>query len=227
MVINRIIFSAVFLSTLIYAQQLPDQPADTDEQATSQAPAQASPESNAKSGPHSAGWPALTVKEKLKYDWTHILEPEHLVLAGFGAGFDQLRDHPGQWGEGWGPFAERYASHVGQYVIQHAIMFPVQAIDHEDTRYFPSTRPSVKGRVGDALLHTVWRHSDSGEMMPAYSEFLGDYGGAAVSRLWWPKQYHNASSILVAGSDSVLINAGINVFREFKPDIKRWLHLVH
>ena len=63
--------------------------------------------------------------------------------------------------------------------------------------------------------------------MPAYSEFVGDYGAAAISRMWWPDSYHKASSILVAGSDTILVDAGINIFDEFKPDIKRWLHLNH
>jgi hypothetical protein len=165
------------------------------------------------------------VKQKLAYDWKHLFDVENVVFAGVGASFDQLRDRPDEWREGWGPFAERYGSHLGQYVVQRSIMFPVQAIDHEDTRYFRSTRTSIKGRIGDAFLHTVWRHSDEGDMMPAYSEFFGDYGAAAVSRMWWPRQYHTASSIFVAGSDTILVDAGINVFREFKPDIKRWIHL--
>jgi hypothetical protein len=183
--------------------------------------------SNATGGSQSPQWKGLTVKEKLDYDWRHLFDPENLVFAGIGAGFDQLRDRPGQWGKGWGPFAGRYASHLGQYVIQRGIMFPVQAIDHEDTRYFRSTRKTYQGRLADAFLHTVWRHDDSGGMMPAYSEFLGDYGAAAASRSWWPPQYRDRSSRFVAGSDTVLIDAGINVFREFTPDIKRWLHLSH
>jgi hypothetical protein len=64
-------------------------------------------------------------------------------------------------------------------------------------------------------------------MMPAYSEFLGDYGAAALSRLWWPEKYHRGTAIFIAGSDTILIDASINVFHEFKPDIKRWLHLAH
>jgi hypothetical protein len=62
-------------------------------------------------------------------------------------------------------------------------------------------------------------------MMPACSEFMGDYGAAAVSRIWWPRQYRTGSAIFIAGSDTVLIDAGINVFHEFTPDIRRWLHL--
>ena len=150
-----------------------------------------------------------------------------MVFAVVGASFDQLRDRPGQWGEGWGPFAGRYGLHVGYYIVQRSVFFPVQAIDHEDTRYFRSERTSYKGRLGDAFLHTIWRHNDSGGMMPAYSEFLGDYGAAAVSRMWWPKQYHTGSAIFIAGSDTILVDAGINVFHEFAPDIRRWLHFAH
>jgi len=60
--------------------------------------------------------------------------------------------------------------------------------------------------------------------MPAYSEFLGDYGAAAISRMWWPDNYHKGSSIFIAGSDTILIDAGINVIHEFAPDVKRHLH---
>ncbi len=61
--------------------------------------------------------------------------------------------------------------------------------------------------------------------MPTYSEFLGDYGADAVSRQWWPGHYHTGSSILIAGSDTILVDAGINVFHEFTPEIKHWLHV--
>ena len=198
---------------LMQAQQL-----DTN------APAAPSPGSAA-SGPQSSQWKALSVKEKLRYDGRHLFDVENLVYAAIGASIDQWRDRPGEWGQGWGPLGERYASHVGQYLIQRSIMFPVQAMDHEDTRYFRSKRTSYKGRLGDAFLHTIWRHADSGEMMPAYSEFLGDYGAAAVSRLWWPSRYRTGSGIFIAGSDTILIDAGINVLHEFSPDLKRWLHL--
>ena len=94
---------------------------------------------------------------------------------------------------------------------------------------FPSTRKSYawadRRRVSSP--YGLAKRDDAGEMMPAYSEFLGDYGAAAVSRMWWPRQYHTGSAIFVAGSDTVLIDAGINVFHEFRPDIRRWLHFGH
>ena len=182
---------------------------------------------SAVSGTQPAQWQAMSVKQKLQYDSRHLFDPENVAFAGVGAAFDQLRNRPAEWNQGWGAFGERYGSHLGQYLVQRSIMFPVQAIDHEDTRYFRSNRPSFHGRLLDAFLHTVWRHDDSGGMMPAYSEFLGDYGAAAISRMWWPQRFHNGAAIFVAGSDTVLIDAGINVLHEFTPDIKRKLHWKH
>jgi hypothetical protein len=225
LVIERIVLVAFTIVRLSSAQQdtaqqqtAPDNPPGTA------APA---PADTGKIGPKSAQWKGLTVKEKLSYDWRHLFDVDNLVFAGVGAGFDQLRDRPGQWDEGASGYFERYGSHIGSYIVQRSVFFPVQAIDHEDTRYFRSERTSLQGRLGDAFLHTIWRHNDSGGMMPAYSEFLGDYSAAAVSRMWWPRQYHTGSAIFIAGSDTILVDAGINVFHEFKPDIKRWLHLTH
>jgi hypothetical protein len=172
-----------------------------------------------------AEWQAMTVKEKLHYDVRHLFDIDNIIFAGIGAAFDQARDRPGQWGQGWGAYSERYASHLGQYFIQRGIMSPVRAIDHEDTRYFRSRHTNLGARASDAFLHTVWRHSDDGGMMPAYSEFFGDYGAAAISRMWWPEQYHKGSSIFIAGSDTILIDGAINLYHEFTPDIKRWLHM--
>ena len=178
------------------------------------------------SGPGSPQWSRLSVEDKLRYDGRHLFDVENLVFAGVGAAFDYGRDRPSEWGDGASSFAERYASHLGQYLVQRSIMFPVQAIDQEDPRYFPSKSSRYPRRLRDALVHSVWRHNDRGGMIAeATSEFLGDCGAAAVSRMWWPGRFNNASAVLFAGSSTLVIDPGINIFHEFAPDLKRWLRL--
>jgi len=179
------------------------------------------------SGPSAVQWHRLSLEQKLRYDARHFFELQNFLFAGMGAGIDQWRRRPGEWGEGWGPLGQRYLSHVGYYLVQRSVMFPVQAVDHEEVRFVRSSHRSYQGRLGDALLETVWRRRDTGGRMPAYSEFLGDYAAAGVSRAWWPKRYHNGLAIFVAGSNTLLIDAGINALREFTPDLRRWLHLPH
>ena len=101
--------------------------------------------------PTTAQWRAMSVKEKLRYDARHVFDIDNFVFAGVGAAFDQARERPGEWGEGWGAFSERYASHIGQYFVQRSIMYPVQAIDHEDTRFFRSKHENYAARAGDAF----------------------------------------------------------------------------
>jgi hypothetical protein len=210
---KRILLLALVVSGAAVAQQL--QPGQlAPDQASDHAPDQPTVQ-----------WRGMSVAEKLRYDARHLLDVDNIIFAGVGAALDQARDRPGEWGQGWGAYSERYASHLGQYLVQRSIMYPVRAIDHEDARFIRSKRTSYQGRAADAFLHTVWRRNDAGGMMPAYSEFIADYGAAAVSRMWWPDRYHNGSAIFTAGSDTILIDGGINLFHEFKPDIERWLHI--
>ena len=101
--IVRATLTALTLSGLLFAQQQPspDNPPDATP-----------PTDTHNTGPKSPQWKGLTVKEKLSYDWRHLFDVDNMVFAAVGASFDQLRDRPGKWGEGWGPFAERYGSHV-------------------------------------------------------------------------------------------------------------------
>jgi hypothetical protein len=133
---------------------------------------------DATSGPRSPQWRGLSVEEKLRYDARHLFEVDNLVYAGVGAALDQWRDRPSEWGQGGSALGERYASHVGQYMVQRSIMFPVQAIDHEDTRYFRSKRTSIRGRVGDAFLHTIWRMNPNLLRPDFWTEFTAAGGNA-------------------------------------------------
>lgn len=170
---------------------------------------------------------AMSVREKFRYEARHFFDVDNIVFAGLGAALDQSRNQPSEWGQGWGAFSKRFGSHFGEYVIQRSVMSTVRALDHEDARFYRSTHRRFAARAGDALLQTVWRRSDQGGMIPAYSEFIGDYGAAAISRQWWPDRFHNASTIFVAGTNSLLIDGGVNVLHEFTPDMKRWLHWKH
>src|SRR3984885_3515301 len=116
--IGHTVMLALIVSGLLLAQQ------PAGQQPVPDAPASAAPADTKAEGPKSPQWKGLTVKEKLSYDWRHLFDPENVIFAGVGAGFDQLRDRPGEWGEGWGPFFGRYGSHLGQYAIQRSIMFP-------------------------------------------------------------------------------------------------------
>src|SRR5579862_1352592 len=139
--LHRLIFLVLAVTGLALAQQ--QQQPDNQTPALPSTPPGAPPDTG-RTGPTSAQWKGLSVEEKLKYDGRHFFDVQNIVFAGIGAAFDQARSRPSEWGQGWDAYGERFASHLGSYVIQRSIMFPVQAIDHEDTRFFRSQRTSYQ-----------------------------------------------------------------------------------
>jgi hypothetical protein len=157
----------------------------------------------------------LTVRQKFQYRLSHTFDPWELLRGNLAAGFDQWRDYPEEWGQGWDAYGVRFASAFGQHLIKEQLMFGVEVIDHEDPRRPRSENPTFKGRVLDAVKYTFIARSDSGRMMPAYSRFVGAYGAAFISRYgWYPAEFRNAATPLKAGTTTLAIDAGMNVLRE-------------
>ncbi len=151
-VLARIILAAIAVAGLSSAQEpaeTPQQPPAAEQPAPAN-PADATPpvdKNQPRTGPKSAQWKGLSVKEKMKYDWVHLFDVDNMVFAGVGASFDQLRNRPGQWGQGWGPFAERYGSHVGYYIVQQqrTPFSPSRPLTTKTPAIFDRRGPPIKG----------------------------------------------------------------------------------
>jgi len=103
--------------------------------------------------------------------------------------------------------------------------FGVEALDGEDPRVPQVHSSGFWHRAVSAALITFYRRSDRGGNMIAWSEFVGAYGSAYISHQWWPRQFNDFHNGFVAGTDSMGMDVGMNIMREFMPDIKRALHL--
>jgi len=167
--------------------------------------------------------PPMTVGQKFRYRLKHSFDLEHLSRSVAGASFDEARGNPSGWGRGWDSFGVRVTSHIGQHLVKEQLMFGVEALDHETPGHLRSRRTGIKDRLKDAIKYTFISSSDSGKLMPAYSRFVGAYGAAFISRTWYPSEFHTFSSGMYTGTASLGIDVGLNVLREFYPDIKKKL----
>lgn len=185
-----------------------------------QAPSQAGP-SGAGSLPNTVpNQEPLTVGEKFKLSLKRSFDPLEFFRVSIGAGLDQWRDYPENWGGGWDSFGVRMASHLGQHLVKEEIEFGVEAFDHEDPRHRKSGLAGIWPRTRYAVVHTLLRQNDRGGLMPAYSRFVGDYGAGFISRQWYPARYQTVGQGLEAGTISLGLDVGMTVFREFWPSKK-------
>jgi hypothetical protein len=139
----------------------------------------------------------------------------------FGAGIDQARGAPQQWGGGFEGYGKRFGSRYGQFVIQKTIQSGTDAILGYEPRYDYCHCKGFWPRTWHAVQRNfVTYNRTEVEKRPQ----IGSYGGAfaaglIASETWRPEQ-ENAWK---AGGINVAAQAGYgalsNWLQEFAPDI--------
>lgn len=130
-----------------------------------------------------------------------------------GAGINQLRGYPRNYGGGVSGFGKRVGAGFATNAVGRTVEHGLAARLHEDLDYHPSGKHGVGPRLGYALESTVVTHNTrTGRRTPA----IGRIAGHAASGAF-------AQGVLMAGSGAATagvgfgVDAGANVVREFMP----------
>jgi hypothetical protein len=151
----------------------------------------------------------------------HLFGPRGVIFAGISTAIQHARDVPAEWGSGLGGLGRRYASAVGQHLVNASVHFGVAKALHEDLKYYPSETPGFGPRVKHALVSTVWvRKTNRAGEAPAFSRFSGALAGGFVSKTWQPARFHTFAGGMSSAGISLAVDAGVNVLREFWPEIR-------
>ncbi len=138
-----------------------------------------------------------------------------------GASIQQAQNGPREWGPGWAGFAKRLGSSFAKNGVKSAIKLTVGTIRHEELSYRPSGKEGFKPRLEYALLSTViTRKTTTGQKTFASGEVSGAVGAGFISRLWQPVRLHTVGSGIGSAGISLGFDAGLNVTREFWPEIR-------
>jgi hypothetical protein len=172
---------------------------------------------------HNTPYVPLTIGEKYKYSLQKVFGFSALLSASLHAGFDEAGRQPHEWGHGSDSFGVRLASRFGRSLIRQDVAFGVRALDHEDPRYFVSGYGGPRKRTWYAVTHTFVVRNDNGTMMPAYSRFVADYGMPFIAQRWRPGRFRTVPEGLRAGTCALSLGIGVNIIREFGPDLRKKL----
>jgi hypothetical protein len=139
-----------------------------------------------------------------------------------GTLIDQARDFPEEWGQGWDGFGQRLGSRYGQFVLSESIEFAVSAVRHEDPRYIYSKRTRIWDRTEDAIVGTwLVRKDNSSQRTLALGRIAGVFGSWGIATRWEPDPERDVARYFRHCGFSMATKTGINVAREFWPDIRR------
>jgi len=150
-----------------------------------------------------------------------LFSPFHFFMAGVSAGTAQLQNVPPQWGQGTEGYARRYANYYAYATTSSMLQMAGEDLLHEDNLYYGSGEHGIWGRVKYAVKSSVLARSDDGTQHISASQIGSTAAAAFISRLWQPPGNNSAGDGAVSFGIGMAINAGVNVVREFLPDITK------
>lgn len=142
----------------------------------------------------------------------------------FTAGIDQARGVPSQWDDGWGGYAERFASREGQFISANTLAALGNAKLKYEPRYDQCRCRGFWPRARHAIVRNLVTYNESEqELRPQLALYGGSFAGGMISTAWKP----HPRNAFAEGGRAMLGQAGygalLNFFTEFAGDINRKL----
>jgi hypothetical protein len=163
---------------------------------------------------------SLDANDKFHLFVQNSFAPISFLNASWDAGWAQLDRADPSLGQGTSGYSKRYAAALAGNVAHDFFgTFLYPSIFHQDPRYYRLGRGTVRQRFGHALRHVFVAHSDSGNLMFNYSEWLGSASSTALSNLLHPGNERGFRSAASRGGAGIATDMGWDVFREFWPEI--------
>jgi hypothetical protein len=162
----------------------------------------------------------LSNREKFNIAWHQYWDVSahfgNLVQAAISQGADSLP----HYGQGWGPFGERFAAQEGDQFTGSMLIYGVlPSLLHQDPRYFRRGRGSAWSRVGYAASRVVIARTDSGKPTFNASQVFGQLGQAGISLSYYPKEDRGVQGLFMGWAINQAYNIGWNQLKEFTPDL--------
>jgi hypothetical protein len=165
----------------------------------------------------------LTMKQRREiYLEQTLTTPGAYLKRMFAAGIDQARGTPSQWDDGWGGYAERFASREGQFITANTLAYMGNVALKYEPRYDQCRCSGFWPRTRHAIMRNFLTYNESErQLRPQWALYGGSFGGGLLSTAWKPKP-RNA---FAEGSRAMAGQAGygslLNFFIEFSPEINR------
>lgn len=158
----------------------------------------------------------LPPRQKFEIAYRKVLDPSFLVEAGILAGFDQGVNYGPKYGQGWGPFAQRYgynaANLASTYLFTDALL-PI--VFHADPRFFRKGHGSFASRVWWDVRSEAVSYNDEGRQVPNYSSILGFGMSTALSNAYSPDSSITFGKTMERFGVKEGTSVALNLLREF------------
>ncbi len=164
----------------------------------------------------------LTTGQKFELFTDKAFDRFTLIKAAASAGIGQAADYPQGYGQGAEGFGRRYGAAFATHVYNDFFTrFALPSLLHQDPRYFRKGEGATGPRIGYALSRVVVTQGDNGRRQFNFSRVLGNLFTAALTNAYFPEEERTAGSTFQRAGRQLAVGAGLNVLREFWPQMRR------
>jgi hypothetical protein len=164
----------------------------------------------------------LTVKQKYILEFHQTVDFSAHLGNLFQAALQQASNTQPHYGEGWGPFAERFGAAEADQVTSAFFMYGfLPSVLHDDPRYFRRAKGPILSRIYYAATRTVISRKDSGDPtfnIPLVAGFLLQQ---SISTAYYPPEDRTVGRVFQNWGTSLAYNSAYNELKEFYPDLLR------
>ena len=169
-----------------------------------------------------AEYEPMSVKEKYVLAWHQSVDISAHFGNAFQAALQQASNGQPHYGQGWGPYAQRFGAAEADQVTSSFFIFGfLPHVLHDDPRYFRKAKGSPWYRIRYAATRTVVTRTDDGNPTFNTPQVLGQLLQQGISTAYYPEQDRSASAVFQNWGINLAYNSAYNVLKEFYPDFLR------
>lgn len=171
----------------------------------------------------SAPFHPLSVKQKFGLTSDRVFDRFTIIKGTLRGALGQAMDTP-NYGQGWDAYGARVGASVGDASFHDLFanaVFP--SLFRQDPRYFRSGEGKGGRRAWYAISRVFVARNDSGRAAPNVSQWVGSLAGAGLANAYYPQGDRTVGHTFARAGETIGVEAGINVLKEFWPDLQRKL----
>lgn len=168
----------------------------------------------------------LSAGEKFKLAAVSSIAPSALLGSALGAGISQATNSPSGYGQGAEGYGKRFGASMATRASSNIFGgFIIASIARQDPRYFVHGQGTFGKRLGHAISRVVVAPNDGGGYGFNWGGVFGPLGAETLANVYLPENEQTGARTLGRYGSDMAVKAGMNVLKEFWPDIFKGLGL--
>lgn len=164
----------------------------------------------------------LTTGGKFKLFVNQSISPPYILESGISAAYDQARNVPKGYGQGWGAYGSRFGAEMARSASSSFFgTFLLASLLHEDPRFFPESKPSFLRSLKYSTQRIVLTRNDSGKDVFNTSGLLGPLASEALANVYLPPSEQTVGKTFTRFAVDLAWRVGGNMFKNYWPTFFR------